>query len=141
MVQAGCRRQVARPDFGRVRQLALLEVSQVRRQVIWELRRGRAQSLEKCCARTGAKEELARRQQPDIVDRPDAALRRGIECAQRLDLVAEPPDPPPQRLAGREYVDDPAAARELAPPPPAAPRSPGPPARAGRAPGRCADVT
>ena len=59
-------------------------------------------------------EQLARRRRHHARERRLGALARGIELAERLDLVAEQLDPHRPRALGREEVDDAAAHRELA---------------------------
>ena len=77
--------------------------------------RRRAQTrAQPCLASVGRQEELAGGQERRLGEGAHAALVGRIEGAQRLDLVAEPLDAHGQRLAGREDVDDAAAARELA---------------------------
>jgi len=53
--------------------------------------------------------EFARRQQPHLVHRIDAALGVDVECAQRLDLVVEQVDAVGQGAARWEEVDQPTA--------------------------------
>ena len=75
-------------------------------------RPSRAAQLGRRCRRPGGTRSPAAGPRPS--HRPDAALVGRVERAQRLDLVAEPLDADRQRLAGREHVDDAAAAGELA---------------------------
>ena len=65
--------------------------------------------------RGGLRGGVLRRQRQDeqLVELPDRALGRGIEQADRLDIVAEELEPRRTGLARREDVDDPAAQAPL----------------------------
>ena len=108
---APARRPTPRPR----RQLALLEPRQVRGQICGQLVGSLAQPVAQISGphRRPSRNSLAG-SSSTVVDGANAALVGRIEGAQRLDLVAEPLDAHGQRLAGREDVDDAAAARELA---------------------------
>lgn len=60
-------------------------------------------------ARGFVEREFAARQQPHVAHRVEAALRVGIERADRVDLIVEQVDPVRQRRAHREQVDQRAA--------------------------------
>ena len=115
---AGGRREDGRPHLGGIAQLALLEPRQVRGQASRQLvgQPCRAARAADCALGPVApsRNSLAGSRSTDSTG-ADAALVGRVEGAQRLDLVAEPLDAHGQRLAGREDVDDAAAARELAP--------------------------
>ena len=76
-------------------------------------RPGRARSRTSGDA-AGRQEELARRQEDDLVDGADRPLVGRVEPPERVDLVAEELDPDRQRARRREDVDDAAAPGELA---------------------------
>ena len=136
VVEPGRRREVGRPDLGRVadrerpgRRCVLrarrggppalvrvgLEPVEVGRETLGEARRGPAQPVADGRRPAGREQELGRGQEQRPLDRPDRALVGRVERAQRVDLVAEELDPDRQRHRRREDVDDPAATGEFAP--------------------------
>ncbi len=98
------------PRLGRLGQVALLQARQVRLQQLGQVAR---RALRQRAPAIGG-QELAGRQQRDLLQAAPRGLRDRIEGADRLDLVAEQVQPHRFGGAGRPDVDDAAARCELA---------------------------
>ena len=100
------------PRLGGLAEVALLQVGEVRRELVREARASRNLRGERLETLRG--EKLARRQQCCAIEPTPAPLGHGVEGAQRLELVAEQLDTQRLRGARRPHVDQPAPIRELA---------------------------
>jgi hypothetical protein len=94
--------------------VGIFEARQVRDESLRQPRGGPAKTIADPRHALGRKEELARRQEDDLVDSVDRPLVGRIESTEGVDLVAEELDADRQRARRWKGVEDAATAGELA---------------------------